>query len=405
MASGRGETWLARAGASLETGPLLRARHYMTPRMKWMLGISAGVLLLLVIWLKVVPYVFMTFLIPKDAFIQVQTVSTATPQRTLWQTQVRAVGTLHAVEGADLASELAGIVDRIAFQPGQDVEKGGLLVQLRDDSDRAQLAALRANAEMAAQTYTRNAALMKSNAISPQAFDLATANMKSTRAQADTQAEIVAKKAIRAPFAGRVGIRLVDVGQYVNAGQAVVTLQQLDPIYVDFSVPQQQLAILNPGDKVMLTTDAVPGRTYEGQILALDPKVDPITRNLRVRAQVRNSDKKLVPGMFATILTEVGRPRALLTLPQTAITYNPYGDTVFVVMHKKSEKGEDQLTVEQRFITLGDTRGDQVAVLGGVTARDAVVSTGQIKLKNGARVNINNAIRLPNNPAPTPVQQ
>ena len=405
MASGREETWLARTGAALEAEPLMRARRYLTRRMKWMLGISLTVLALLLIWLKVVPYVFMHFLMPKDAFTTVQTIATVHPEKSRWQTEVRAVGTLHAVEGADLAPELAGIVTRITFQAGDDVQKGQLLIQLRDDSDRAQLAALRANAEMMRQTYQRNAALAKSNAISPQAFDQATANMKNAVAQADAQAAIVDKKAIRAPFAGRAGIRMVDVGQYVNAGQALVTLQQLDPIYVDFTVPQQQVAALKPGDNVTLTTDAVAGRTFTGHILALDPKVDPVTRNVRVRAEIQNAEKKLLPGMFANVVANVGAGRELLTLPQTAITYNPYGDTVFIVTHQKGDDGKDHLVAEQRFVVLGDTRGDQVAVLNGVTAKDQVVSAGQMKLKNGSRVAINNSIRLPNNPAPTPVQE
>jgi len=405
MASGREETWLERAGAVLETEPVARARRFLTRRMKWMLGISLTVLALLFIWLKVVPYVVMNFLIPKDAFLQAQTISTVHPQRSNWQTEIPAVGTLHAVEGADLASELAGIVTRIAFQPGDDVKQGQLLIQLRDDSDRAQLAALKANAEQAAQTYARDAALMKTQAISPLTYDTALANMRSTRAQADSQAATVDKKAIRAPFAGRVGIRLVDVGQYVNAGQALVTLQQLDPIYVDFTVPQQQLEELAPGGSVTLTSDAVPGRTFTGRIIALDPKVDPVTRNARVRAEIRNPDKKLLPGMFASVVAGVGTARQLLTVPQTAITYNPYGDTVFVVTRKKGDDGKDHLVAEQRFVVLGDTRGDQIAVLNGVTAMDQVVSAGQIKLKNGTRVKINNSVRLPNDVAPTPVQE
>jgi membrane fusion protein (multidrug efflux system) len=405
MASGRGETWLERAGATLETEPLVRARRYFTPRMKRMLLILGIFLILLFGWVRGVPWVFMTFFMDKDSFTQAQTVSTVHPQALMWQTQVRAVGTLHAVQGADLSSELAGIVDRIGFEAGDDVKKGQLLIQLRDDSDRAQLQALQANAEMMRQTYVRNSALAKSNAISPQAFDQANANMKNARAQADAQAAIVQKKAIRAPFSGRVGIRMVDVGQYVNAGTALVTLQQLDPIYVDFSAPQQQIAVLRPGDKVVLTTDAVAGQTFQGSILALDPKVDPVTRNVRVRAQVGNPDKKLIPGMFASVIADVGDGRRQLTLPQTAITYNPYGDTVYVVLHRKNKKGEDQLYVEQRFVVLGETRGDQVAVVNGVSARDLVVSAGQMKLKNGAWVNVNNAIRMPNDPNPTPVQQ
>lgn len=390
--------------AGLDTGVSGWRRH-MTPRMRWVLIISAVVFTLLILWLKFVPWLFMNVLMSKSDFIQPQAVSAAHATRTPWQLQVRAVGTLHAVQGADLAPEVAGIVTRIGFKPGEDVAAGQILIQLRDDSDRAQLAALRAAAEQNTLTYRRNVALAKSNAISPQAFDIATANMKSAVAQADAQAALVEKKAIRAPFAGRVGIRQVDVGQYVNAGNVVVTLQQLDPIDVDFTIPQQQLAILKAGDPVIVTSDGVPGRTFQGRVLALDPKVDPVTRNVRVRAEVSNPDKTLIPGMFATVVTAVGSAQPRLTLPQTAISYNPYGDVVYVVTPSKNEKGKDILVADQRFVTVGETRGDQVAVLSGITEKDLVVTTGQLKLKNGAVVFINNSVRLPNNPAPNPIQQ
>jgi membrane fusion protein (multidrug efflux system) len=380
-------------------------RRYMTPRMRWVLIISAVVFALLILWLKFVPWLFMNVLMSKSDFIQPQAVSTAHAVKSPWQSQVRAVGTLHAVQGADLAPEVAGIVTKIGFKPGEDVAAGQILIQLRDDSDRAQLAALRATAEQNTLTYKRNVALAKTNAISPQAFDVATANMKSAVAQAEAQVALVEKKAIRAPFAGRVGIRQVDVGQYVNAGTTVVTLQQLDPIDIDFTVPQQQLAILKAGDPVTVTSDAVPGRTFKGRILALDPKVDPVTRNVRVRAEVANPDKTLIPGMFATVVTAVGAAQPQLTLPQTAISYNPYGDVVYVITPSKNEKGKDILVANQRFVTVGETRGDQVAVTSGITDKDEVVTTGQLKLKNGAVVFINNAVRLPNNPAPNPIQQ
>lgn len=400
MASGREGTWGARASAEAERMGLGK---YMTRRMWWLLIISAVVLLLLFAWLVLVPWYFINVVMPKMP-IPPQTVSAAHPQRTMWQGQIRAVGTLHAVHGADLSTEVAGIVTRLAFQPGDDVKQGQLLIQLRDDSDRATLAALRANADVAAQTYARDAALLKTNAISKQQYDTALASMESSRAQAEAQAAVVDKKAIRAPFAGRVGIRMVDIGQYVNAGTAMVTLQQLDPIQVDFTVPQQQALILKPGETVSLTTDAVPGRTFTGHIVALDPKVDPVTRNVRVLAEIANPQKTLIPGMFATVLTTIGRPAALLTLPQTAITFNPYGDTVFVVSHKQLD-GKDELVVNQRFVTLGETRGDQVSVLQGVSEKDLVVTAGQLKLKNGVPVVINNSVRLPDNPAPKPIQQ
>lgn len=379
-------------------------RRIFTRRMRTMLLIAIPAIILIVILtiaLPILKYVMM----PKQACQMCQTVSTIQATPTVWQTQLQSVGTLHAVQGADLASELAGTVTAITFHPGDDVQKGALLIQIRDDSDRAQLAALQATAQLTAETYKRDAALMKTNSISKLEYDTALSNMKSARGQADAQAAVVDKKAIKAPFSGRVGIRQVDVGQYVTAGQTLVTLQQLDPIDVDFMVPQQDVADLNPGDKVMLTTDAVSGVTFRGEIRALDPKVDSVTRNVHVRAEIRNPQKKLLPGMFATVTTNVGGQKSFITLPQTAIVYNPYGDTVFLVVHQKDKDGKDQLVAQQRFVTVGETRGDQVAILSGLTSKDIVVSSGQIKLKNGTPVQVDNSVKLPNNPAPTPIQQ
>ena len=380
-------------------------REYATPRMLRMLAIVGGVLIIVFGYILVSPIVGY-LMMPKDAFTPIQTVSTVRAQQTQWQGELRSVGSLHAVQGADLSAEITGLVTKISFAAGQDVRKGALLVQLRDDSDRAQLAALRASAELARLTYMRDAALIKSNAISQTEYDTALANMKNSQAQADAQAAIVEKKAIRAPFDGRVGIRQVDVGQYVNAGQVLVTLQQLDPIYVDFQVPQQQLSQLSVGDKVGLTTDAVAGKTFTGQIVAFDPKVDPDTRNVHVRAMIANPGKVLLPGMFATAITNVGRPSERVTLPLTALTFNPYGDTVFIVTKDgKGDGGKDKLVAQQRFVTIGETRGDQVAILSGITPKDTVVTTGQLKLKNGALIKVNNGVSLPNNPAPVPVDR
>ena len=401
MSINHSETWF---GRHFETvwGPI---RPYATRRMRWMLAIVGTALLLIFGYIKLSPLVAY-LMMPKGAFIQIQSVSTVHAQHLVWQDELRSVGTLHAVEGADLASEIAGLVTYIGFRPGEDVHKGTLLVQLRDDSDRAQLAALQAAATLATQTYTRDAALIKSAAISQTEYDSALANMKGAHAQADSQAAIVEKKAIRAPYDGRVGIRQVDVGQYVSAGQVIVTLQQLDPILVDFQVPQQQLSMLSVGSKVALTSDAAPGKTFAGEVIAFDPKVDPDTRTVHVRASVANPEKKLLPGMFATVMTNVGQAKTLLTLPQTAVVYNPYGDTVYVVAKTKpADGGDEELTAQQRFVTVGETRGDQVAILSGVTAKDVVVSAGQLKLKNGTLVKVNNSVSLPNDVAPAPIDQ
>jgi len=363
---------------------------YFTPRMIKMLLIVGGLLLLIFAYVIGAPIVKF-LMMPKNAFVQIQTVSTVQAQTTLWQPQLRSVGTLHAVEGADLASEVAGLVTKIGFRPGEDVHAGTLLVQLRDDYEQA-LAA------QALQTYKRYAALIKTHAISQSDYDAASAAMKSTQATVD-------KKAIRAPYDGRVGIRQVDIGQYVNAGQVLVTLQMLDPIDVDFQIPQQQLGQIKTGDTVTLTSDGAAGQRFSGSIAAFDPKVDPVTRNVHVRASVRNPEKKLLPGMFSTVVTNLGPARPFITLPQTVVVYNPYGDTVFVVTKSRAADGSEQLVAEQRFVTVGETRGDQVAITSGLGLNDIVVSAGQLKLKNGALVAVNNSVKLPNNPAPTPVQQ
>jgi membrane fusion protein (multidrug efflux system) len=403
MTTGRGGAWPERIGNAIAKHVPERAWRFFTPRMFIMVGIVIAVLVL-VFGVIFFPYVMMLLFAPRGGFVTVQTVSTVQAKPTLWQSQLRAVGTLHAVAGADLSSEVTGLVVKIGFKAGDDVRKGTLLVQLRDDSDRAQLAALEATATLADQTYKRDAALIKTKAISDTDYDTALANMKNARAQADAQAATVEKKAIRAPYDGRVGIRQVDVGQYVNAGQIVVTLQQLDPIYVDFDVPQQQMSLIGVGDKVSLTTDAAPGVTFSGHILAFDAKVDPNTRNVQVRATIANPDKKLLPGMFATVVVNAGAARPQITLPETAIVYNPYGDTVFVVTKQQGPQGE-QLVARQRFVVLGETRGDQVAIESGLSTRDVVVSTGQLKLKNGTMVKVNNSVPLPDNPNPEPEDQ
>jgi membrane fusion protein, multidrug efflux system len=378
--------------------------RFFTKRMIVMLSITFGILVL------VFGYIIGMQIIVSHVMAnmkQVTAVATTHAQPTVWQSQLKAVGTLHAIDGADLSSELAGVVTRVNFEPGQDVKKGTLLVQLRDDSDRATLAANRASADQALRTYKRYVELIKTNAISQTNYDQALASMLSTKAAVEAQAATVDKKAIRAPYDGRVGIRQVDVGQYVGAGATVVTLQRLDPIYVDFSIAQQQIPSVKPGDNIQLTSDTFPGKSFTGKIVALDPKVDSSTRTVRVRAEVANPQKQLLPGMFASVVIDVGAPQRPLTLPQTAITYNTYGNIVFVVQKakEKDKKGNDQFVAQQRFVTTGETRGNQIVVLDGITVADEVVSAGSNKLKNGAPITINNKVVMPNDPNTHPTEQ
>ena len=365
--------------------------------------------------------------IPKP---QPQTVSTIEVQAQPWQSQLKSVGTLSPVRGADLASEVAGLVRSVHFKSGQDVSAGALLVQLSADSDAAQLQALQAAADQAETALKRDQAQLAVRAVSQAQVDADTNNLKAARAQVAQQAANVAKKAIRAPFAGRLGITALQPGQYVNAGATLVTLQTLDPIHVDFSLPQQQLAGLAVGQAVTLTVDAFAGQGFAGTINAINPKVDPATRTVQVQATVANPKRDLLPGMFAEVRVNLGNAQPQLTLPQTAITYNPYGSTVFVVEKASAVQARaaaaaasgamaaatppapaasaangEQLVAQQVFVETGPTRGDQVAITKGLTAGQQVVSSGQIKLKNGTPVVVDNRVQPANNPNPTPQEK
>ncbi|HXH71321.1 MAG TPA: efflux RND transporter periplasmic adaptor subunit [Mariprofundaceae bacterium] len=335
-----------------------------------------------------------------------QTVSTTVAGYQEWQPTLEAVGSLSAVRGADLSTELPGIVSAIRFKEGDDVKAGTVLLELNADSDIAKLHSLQAAADLAATTYKRDKEQFGVKAISRQALDASEANLKQARASVAEQQALVDKKVIRAPFAGRLGVRNVDLGQYVNAGTAMVTLQSLDPIDADFYLPQQALGQLRVGQEVTLKTDAWPGEVFSGTVAVIDPKVDPNTRNVRVRARLDNPDKKLLPGMYGSVDIVAGKTQRLITLPQTAVTYNPYGNIVYLVESEgKDEKGQPKLVARQAFVTTGDTRGDQVAILKGVKEGDVVVTSGQIKLRKGSPVVVNNSIQPANEPNPQPKDQ
>jgi len=333
-----------------------------------------------------------------------QTVSTVTAARSSWHTELSAVGSLRAVRGADLSAQIAGIVDEIDFDSGNDVPAGKRLLTLRPYDDPAKLAQLEAAAELARQNLKRDREQFEAQAVSQATIDSDVSTLKSDEAQVEAQRRIIQEKTVRAPFAGRLGIRQIDVGQYLNAGTAIVTLQQLDPILVDFYVPQQALAQARVGSPVTARIDTYPGVEFTGAVESLNSKVDTTSRNVQVRASFRNPDKRLLPGMFAVIALQAGAPRESVTLPQTCITYNPYGDTVYVVKHggATGPDGKTVDTVEQRFVTLGETRGDQVEVLTGVSAGEVIVAAGQMKLRNGTSVVVDNSIQPPDQVRPTP---
>jgi len=331
-----------------------------------------------------------------------QTVATITAGTSGWQPSMNAVGSVVAVNGADLSAEVSGIVDRIDFESGEDVKAGAVLLTLRPNNDDAVLAQLQASASLSEITYRRDVKQLAANAVAQSTVDTDKANLASAQAQVQAQQALMAEKIIKAPFAGRLGIREVDLGQYLAAGTAIVTLQQLNPLFVDFYVPQQALAQISTGQAVTISIDAFAGRTFSATISAISSAIDTTTRTVQVRATLPNDALLLRPGMFATVSISTGQPQSLITLPQTAITYNSYGDTVYVVTDAKDKNGKDIKTAQQEFVTLGDTRGDQVAVLKGVAAGDQVVTAGQLKLKNGSNVAINNKIQPTNDTNPNP---
>ncbi|HVY17880.1 MAG TPA: efflux RND transporter periplasmic adaptor subunit [Rhodopila sp.] len=330
-----------------------------------------------------------------------QTVSTVVASDQQWQPQLQAVGSLRAVNGATLSLEVAGVVEKIGFDSGQDVQAGQTLLQLRSEDDVAKLQSLQASAALAQVNYDRDLRQFRAQAVSQATLDTDNYNLRNAKAQVDEQQAVVDKKTLRAPFAGHLGIRQVDLGQYLNAGTAVVTLQSLDPLYVDFSLPQQELSHIAIGQTVSATVDTYPGQKFAGKIVAINPLVDTDTRNVQVRASLGNPDRRLLPGMFVTVMIDAGAPHQQVTLPQTAVTYNSYGSTVFLVKH--APKDDKSLVATQTFVTTGATRGDQVAVLTGIKPGDVVVSAGQIKLHNGTPVVVNNKIQPTDNPNPTPV--
>ena len=335
-----------------------------------------------------------------------QTISATTAATSEWLPKIEAVGSLRAVRGADLSLELSGVVESISFNSGDDVTEGAPLLKLHTEDDVARLQSLQAMAELAEITLDRAQRLLKTQAAAQATVDSDAANLKNAKAQVAEQQAVFEKKFLRAPFAGRLGVRAVDIGQFVNAGTTIVTLQSLDPIYVDFYLPQQKLSQISMGQEVTAKIDTFPDRVFTGKISAINPKVDTATRNVQIRATLTNHDRALLPGMYATVDIATGQPERYVTLPQTAVTYNPYGETVFLVDEKgKNDKGEPQFVARQTFVTAGPTRGDQVAIVTGVSDGQTVVTAGQVKLRNGTNLLINNAVKPTADASPVPKDQ
>lgn len=330
----------------------------------------------------------------------VHTVTATRATADTWQPGIASVGTLNAVQGSDLASEIAGKVTEVAVADGAEVEAGDVLVRLDSEGLTYALRGAQAETRLAEIELERQQRLRRQQANSEADVDRADSELAQARAEVgQIQAELD-KKTIRAPFSGRIGIVEVDEGQFVDVGASIVTLQTLDPILVDFTVPQRDLGRITTGRPMVARVDAWPGHEFSGEVTAISPKVERRTRNVDVRARMGNPDGVLRPGMFVDVQVLLPQQEDVITLPQTAISYNPYGDSVFLVHESETGEGETELTVERKFVQTGTTRGDQVAIVQGIEEGDRVVTSGQLKLRNGSKVMIDNSIEPSNDPDP-----
>jgi membrane fusion protein (multidrug efflux system) len=321
-----------------------------------------------------------------------------------WQPQLTATGNIRAITGVNVTTELAGMVRLIAFTPGSTVKKDQLLAQLDIAPDTAQLHVYQANAELARITYNRDKAQYSVKAVSKQQLDSDQANLQSTEAQVAEQLAIIEQKTIRAPFDGRVGICLINPGQYLKPGDTVTMLQTLDPIYVDFYIPQQSIFQLEQDQNVNVAIDTLPDKIFPGKISTINPGVDTNVRNVEVEATLPNPDGLLTPGMFSSVTIHTGKPKNYLTLPISAISFNPYGEVIYIIKQTgKDKEGKPILIAKQRFVTTGEKRGDQITILSGANEGDWIVTSGQLKLKNGSKVIVNNTVSPTDDPSPHPI--
>lgn len=336
-----------------------------------------------------------------------QTVSTIKVVEDDWQPQLSAVGNVRAFRGVELSTEVSGIVRAVPVTSGMDVRAGDVLVELTQAADIALLDALKAQADLAKIINDRDRMQLEIRAISQNVFDASSADLKAKQAQVRQQTSLVSKKNLKAPFSGRVGIVTINPGQYVNPGDKLFTIQTIDPIFIDFTLPQNTVGKIEKGQDILLKVDAFGERVFKGKVSAISPKVELNTRNIQVEAIVSNLDKKLLPGMFANVVLELGSAVKNMTIPQTAITYNPYGSIVFVVNQtdRLDKDGKPIIEAEQTFVTTGATRGDQVAILQGLKLGSEIVTSGQLKLKNGTPLIINNTVLPANNANPKPLEK
>jgi membrane fusion protein, multidrug efflux system len=334
-------------------------------------------------------------------------VTTIVARQETWPATLTSIGTMAAVHGVTVSADLPGTVDRIAFESGRDVRQGDVLAQLDTRQERAQLAAVEAQQELARLNFERMQGLLRERVVSQSEFDQATAAAHETDARVGEIRAAIDRKTIRAPFSGLLGIRQVNLGQYLAGGDPLVSLQSLNPIYVNFGVPQQDAARIRMGHEIRVMSPA--GSTQQasdpvltGRVTAMDSVVDEKTRNVQVQATLNNPGGRLRPGMFVQTEVALGAGRTVISLPASAISYAPFGDSVFVVTELKDPAGKPYRGVRQQFVKVGGARGDQIAILSGVKPGDEVVTSGVFKLRNGAPVQINNTVRPANDPAPKP---
>lgn len=319
-------------------------------------------------------------------------VTTAKVTSVSWETVIPSIGSLTAVQGVIIAAELPGKVVKIAFTPGSSVKKGELLLRQDTSSEEAQFPGSKASLTLSRRNLSRAKALVAGEMISQSQLDTAQADFQQAQAAVNNLRSQIDKKTIRAPFSGRLGIRLVNLGQSLREGDAIVSLQTLSPIFVDFQLPQQHLGQLQRGLPVRISADALPGRQLTGEITAINPQVYTATRSIGVQATLQNTEELLRPGMYVTIEVVLPKMQTVLSIPTTAVLYAPFGDSVFIVEEKQTKDGKKNLALRQQFIRLGEKRGDFVSVLSGLSAGESVVSTGVFKLRNGQAVVVDNSL-------------
>ena len=331
-----------------------------------------------------------------------EAVTSIVAKKDQWSGTMGVIGTVEAVHGVTVSADLPGTIAKITFESGQAVRAGEVLVELDTRQERAQLAALEAQRDLAKVNYSRMEQLLKEGVISRAEYDSATAQQRATEANVAEIRATIDRKTIRAPFSGILGIRQANLGQYLSAGAPIVPLQSLNPIYVDFGVPQQSAGQIKVGRSLRITAGELAGMAFGGRVTAINSVVDEATRNLQVQATLSNPAGQLRPGMFVEVEVGLGASKPVIALPASAINYAPYGDSVYVITDLKDPKGNTYRGVKQQFVKLDGTRGDQVAVVSGINEGDEVVTSGVFKLRNGAAVQVNNKVQPGNNPAPKP---